>query len=294
MTHALSLVDTFWVKPKDSTLAWDNVSLYTHEFNEVVAKAALTGEYSSNNLATNSPEFTTDGSFAKCWIRENGQIKLLKRGASGAANVGLEPYSEYYITQISKALGLDAVSYDLRSRSGRVCSVCDIFTSEEYGYLPFSAISKNLVSDFDVVDIMASYGLEQQIRDMFVFDAVVFNVDRHKGNFGFIVNNRTQQIEGMAPLFDHNIALLCYAMADDFDDIDVYINKIGPRIGDDFIESAAALLTPSMKKKLIALKGFKFERHPKYNLPEWRIEAIEVAVNNQIEKILDFFSIITL
>ena len=42
-----------------------------------------------------------------------------------------------------------------------------------------------------------------------------------------------------------------------------------------------------MKKKLIALKGFKFERHPKYNLPEWRLEALEVAVNNQIEKILE-------
>ena len=34
---------------------------------------------------------------------------------------------------------------------------------------------------------------------MFVIDAVIFNEDRHKNNFGFIVNNDTQVIEGMAP-----------------------------------------------------------------------------------------------
>lgn len=51
-----------------------------------------------------SPEPTTNGSFAKCWIREGehfpGDIKMLKRGASGFANFGLEPYSEYYASQL--------------------------------------------------------------------------------------------------------------------------------------------------------------------------------------------------
>ena len=37
ITHALSLIDTYWVKPIDSDLTWKKVSLYTHEFNEVIA-----------------------------------------------------------------------------------------------------------------------------------------------------------------------------------------------------------------------------------------------------------------
>lgn len=287
ITHALSLIDTFWVKPVDSTLSWKNVSLYTHEFNEDVAKAAFDGASSGENLFTTSPEYSTDGSFAKCWIREQGQIKLLKRGSSGARNAGLEPYSEFYISQISKALGLNAVQYDLRTRASRVCSVCDIFTSETYGYLPFSALGSKNSYVLDVVDFMESLGFKQEICDMFVFDAVVFNEDRHKGNFGFIVNNETQKIESMAPLFDHNIALLCYAEKDDFDNIDDYLSRKGPRIGEDFVSDARGLLTPSMRKKLIALKGFEFERHPKLNLPEWRLKALEKLINRQIKLILE-------
>lgn len=286
ITHALSLIDTFWVKPVNSKLTWENVSLYTHKFNEVVAKTAFEGGLHGHNLSTTSPEYGTDGTFAKCWIREEGQVKLLKRGSTGARNAGLEPYSEFYISQIAEALGLYSVIYDLRNQNDRICSVCDIFTSEQFGYLPFSAISKNNTSVLDVVEIMSEYGLEQQIRDMFVFDAVVFNEDRHKGNFGFIINNETQEIQDMAPLFDHNIALLCYAEQEDFDNLEQYLEHKGPRIGEDFVQDARALLTPTMRKKLINLKGFEFKKHPKYNLPDWRLEALNKAVNKQIELIL--------
>lgn len=45
VSHALSLVDTFWVKPIDSDLNWNKISLFQHPFNEVIAKTALTGNY---------------------------------------------------------------------------------------------------------------------------------------------------------------------------------------------------------------------------------------------------------
>lgn len=43
VTHVLTLIDTYWVKPKQSALDWKKVGLYTHKFNEVVAKTALEG-----------------------------------------------------------------------------------------------------------------------------------------------------------------------------------------------------------------------------------------------------------
>lgn len=76
------------------------MSLYTHPFNEVIAKTAFEGGLHGRQLSTTSPEYGTDGSFAKCWIREGGQIRLLKRGSSGAGNAGLEPYSEFYAGQL--------------------------------------------------------------------------------------------------------------------------------------------------------------------------------------------------
>lgn len=287
VTHALSLVDTYWVKPVDSKLAWEQVSLYTHEFNEVVAKTAFEGGLHGYNLSTTSPEYGTDGTFAKCWIREGGVIKLMKRGSTGARNAGLEPYSEFYTSQIARELGLDHVEYDLRKHGSRVCSVCDAFTSEEAGYLPFAAVGNELNELIYVIEKFEEYGLREEAVDMFIFDAVIFNEDRHKGNFGFIINNDTNEILGMAPLFDHNIAMLCYAEQDDFNQIDRYLAEKGPRIGNTFVSDARDLLYPGMRRKLQNLYGFKFKHHPKFNLPEERLTALEEVINRQIKLILE-------
>lgn len=286
ITHALTLIDTYWVKPKESKLDWKKVSLYTHEFNEVVAKTAFEGGLHGMNLSTTSPEYGTDGTFAKCWIREKEIIKLLKKGSSGARNAGLEPFSEFYTSQIAKELGLQHVEYGLRSRSGKVCSVCDAFTSESIGYVPFAAIDRDSQSLQRVLQKMAVYGLQKEMIDMFIFDAVIFNEDRHKGNFGVLINNDTQEVVDAAPLFDHNISMLCYAEEEDFSNLPKYLEEKGPRIGTDFVEDAKALLYPEMRKKLQRLLGFSFERHPKMNLPEERLVLLEKAINRQIQLIL--------
>ena len=80
VTHALSLNDTFWVKRVDSPLKWREVSLYRNPFNEVISEAAFDGSPSSSTFSSTSPEFSTDGQYAKCWIRENNAIWLYKTG----------------------------------------------------------------------------------------------------------------------------------------------------------------------------------------------------------------------
>lgn len=104
ITHALTLNDTFWVKPTDSTLKWDQVSLYSNEFDETIARIAFEGGMYGKQFSSTSPEFGTDGAYAKCWIRKGSDILLLKQGSDGARNTGLEPYSEYYSSQISKQI----------------------------------------------------------------------------------------------------------------------------------------------------------------------------------------------
>lgn len=286
ITHALSLVDTFWVKPQDSELTWEEVSLYTHPFNEAIAEAALDGEPQGRHLADTSPEYGTDGSFAKCWIRENDIIKLLKRGSSGARNAGLEPYSEFYAGQLIQAFTDDFVSYDLRTRNNRICSVCDSFTSEKYGFLPYAAVDTTSTSTPNVLTRMKEFGLEEETRLMFVVDAIILNEDRHKNNFGFIVDNDKQEIVKMAPMFDHNIALLPYAEEEDFAKIDDYLSMKGPRLARNWNTTAASCLDSRTKKVLINLSDFKFERHPRYNLPDWRLEALENLIHRNIQEIL--------
>ena len=106
VSHALSLNDTFWVKQADSQLCWRDVSLYQNNFDEIIAEAALNGSFSEQSLSSTSPEFVTDGYYAKCWKRESDGIYLYK---AGSATYELEPLSEYLASQISSILCPNAV-----------------------------------------------------------------------------------------------------------------------------------------------------------------------------------------
>lgn len=288
ISHALSLIDTFWVKDEHSNLDWEAVSLFTHPFNEVIAKTAFEGGLHGQQLSTTSPEYGTDGSFAKCWIRENEIIKMLKRGSSGASNAGLEPYSEFYASQLVSKFTSNFVNYDLRTQDNRLCSVCDIFTSEDYGFIPYAAVDRGNTSVMQVLRNMKDLGFVNEVKTMFVIDALIMNANRHKNNFGFIIDNKTLEIQAMAPLFDHNLALMPYAIdADELTFGSEYYREHGLRLGDEWVKAAAMCLTSKTRKLLIDLHDFKFEKHRKLNLPDWRLESLTVMLHDTIEAILE-------
>lgn len=110
VTHALSLNDTFWVRPADTALTWREVSLYTNDFSEIISEAAFDGTISETDLSSTSPEFGTDGYYAKCWVREGDSIYLYK---SGSAHYEIEPLSEYLAAQLAAELCPAAVPYDM-------------------------------------------------------------------------------------------------------------------------------------------------------------------------------------
>ena len=52
MSVTYSLNDTFWVKPADSSLRWQDVSLYQNDFDEIIAEVALNGSFSEQSLSS--------------------------------------------------------------------------------------------------------------------------------------------------------------------------------------------------------------------------------------------------
>ncbi len=67
------------------------------------------------------------------------------------------------------------------------------------------------------------------LNEMLVFDAVICNVDRHFGNFGVMVDNRTNTIVSPAPLFDHGNSLFNFAGADAWADEAAHWRNISKR-----------------------------------------------------------------
>ena len=291
VSRGLSLNDCYWVTEEGFDGSFDKYNLYDNRFSRTLGQIAFTG-YGSHNVSglTSSPEFTTNGMLPKCWRRDNG-IYLYKGGTQGASNTGFEPYSEFYAYQIAQILGINAIEYGLKKWKDKLFSTCELFTSKEMSFVPVGRIVRSgglkAVRDF-YRELGKEY--ERALDDMIVFDAVILNTDRHYGNFGFLVNSRTNKIAAPAPLFDHGNSLLNYAAKDvltDLKSIRKYADTLLPRVYDDFISEAKPLLTHEHRNGLRKLLNFHFKRHSRYNLPKERLALVESVVREQARNLLD-------
>ena len=283
VSHALSLNDTFWVKQADSQLCWRDVSLYQNDFDEIIAEAALNGSFSEQSLSSTSPEFVTDGYYAKCWKRESDGIYLYK---AGSATYELEPLSEYLASQISSILCPGAVPYDMRFHHGRLVSTCPLFTSESIGLAKTAAITREERSISGLLEYFRSIGSEDAFRRMMILDAIILNTDRHLGNFGVLFDTDTMQVKTMAPVFDNNRSLLFDLDADQLNHAERYITRLTPRFGSDFIIVAKALMTDEIHNDLKNLYGFAFREHPQIPVADNRLEKLSDVVNGQIQQLI--------
>ena len=293
VTRALSLNDTFWCKPADSSLGWRDVSLYENPFNDVIAWLAFEGGLYGELMSTTSPEFGTDGSFAKCWVRHDGQIELLKTGQQGWDGASYEPWSEVMAYQVARALGLEAVPYRLVSRRSHAgtrtpATVCPLFTSEQTGFVNASRLLGR--AGASVGELLRSYaraGSEDAFRRMVVLDALTLNPDRHMGNHGFLVDNNSLKVLGMAPVFDNNQAF-CPGHADS--DLNACYEwarqTLRPKIGGDFNLVAHELLSPAIRRVLAEMGDFRFDRTELPGMPPERVSMMEECVHAQVRGVL--------
>ncbi len=290
-SKGLSLNDCYWVVEEGFNGSFADYNFYDNRFSQILALIAFTGYGSSIRTSLAScPEFTTNGMLPKCWRRQSGQIKLYKGGTSGASNTGNEPYSEYYAYQVAKVMGIDAIPYGLSKWNGELCSTCDLFTSKEYSFLPVGRI----VTTGGMKAVREYYeklGKEfvKALDDMLILDALIFNTDRHFGNFGFLVDNKTNKIVAPAPLFDHGNTLFNYACKDDLSSekaLKTYADTLLPCVYGDFVTTAKQVLTPTHKEGLRHLLTFQFKKHSRYNLPDSRLKLIEKQIQQRARELL--------
>lgn len=294
VTHCLGLNDAFWVKSINSSLIWDEINLYQNPFDDVAQHTAFdTGLYGLK-LSSTSPEFTAEGSFAKCWIQKNDTVVLYKQGATGASNVGLEPYAEYLSSNIGHQIFGDKVlPYGLEMFKDRLCSVCNLFTTEEIGFVPFyRVLPQNRAYTIEaLIKFCRELGFEQDFRRMILLDSIVFNQDRHTGNFGFMVENETQRIISFAPLFDFNVSMLCNAVPEDLLDYDKYEKEymVGHKLGGLFSEVGAGIMTDELRQQLP--EQIELPHHPLYNMDSNRLKQLQKIVDRNYDKVINKSSI---
>lgn len=285
----LSLNDSYWVVPQGFTGTFAQYNLYENRFSEILSLVAYTGIGQSDAAFTTSPELTTNGMLPKAWRFIDGEgIYLYKGGTFGAANTGNEPYSEFYASQVAQAMGLDAVAYELENWKGILASRCKLFTDINTAYIPIGRIVREggLKACLEYYRQLGPEAYEQ-IKSMLVFDAMIYNEDRHFGNFGVLRDNHTGKVTGAAPVFDNGMSLFNFAMPEDFQDLDSYAKTRGTAYGVSFESVCQEVMGPIQARQLRKLIGFTFHRHPRLNWPEYRLEAIERHLQKRVRQLLE-------
>ncbi len=287
--RGLSLNDSYWITEDGFDGSFAAYNLYEHDFVKVLSLIAYTG-YGSSRAAgfSSSPEFTTGGMLRKGWRRLDGRIYLYKGGTSGAANTGNEPYSEFYAAQIAERMGLDHVSYGLAKWKGCLCSTCALFTDLNHSFVPIYRFVKDSTLRSVAADLKRrGDAYYEPFVDMLIFDALICNEDRHFGNFGLMVDNRTNEPYAFAPLFDHGLSLFNYGMPDDFERLEEYAKTRVSSYGVPFETIAKEFITSRQKEQLRRMIGFRFVKDKNYNLPAKRLKAIETWLQNRVRFMLN-------
>ena len=122
---------------------------------------------------------------------------------------------------------------------------------------------------------------------MLVFDALIYNEDKHFGNFGLLRDNRTGEIVAPAPIFDNGLSLFALAMPDHYSNLTEYALTRSPAYRDATFEGICqSFMTARQIEKLRKLLTFSFERHPKLNLPEKRLTDLEKHLRQRASQLI--------
>lgn len=121
---------------------------------------------------------------------------------------------------------------------------------------------------------------------MLVFDALIYNEDRHFGNFGVLRDNHSGKIIAPAPIFDNGLSLFCYAVKEDYAHLDEYAKSRSNPYNIPYEEVCSEVMESRQKEQLRHMIGFRFKRHKSLNLPEEYLQAIERHLERRMRELL--------
>lgn len=285
----LSLNDSYWVVEDGFDGKFDDYNLYDHEFLKALSLIAYTG-YGS----VKAKGFTSSRSLQQtvCFVKVGEKLKIKFTYIKAAQKEPQIPvrnhYSEYYAAQLAQTMGLKHIDYSLASWKKSICSVCEIFTSKDVSYVPIWKFG-----DFPTVVEVANYlktlgdDYYNDFVDMMIFDALIYNTDRHQGNFGLLIDSRTNKLISLAPIFDNGLGLFPYAMDNDLENLSAYAKTRTSAFDVSFDAIAKEFISDRQKAQLRKILNFKFVSNKTYHLPAKRVKVLERFIKNRAVELLN-------
>ncbi len=207
--NGATVTDNYWIREPGSKTSYSDVKFDAEYFKKKVSKSisklALNGSSSSFNFVANNScaaaaELTNVGSFEKCWKNIDGKWWLFKAGNHN------ERFSELFVYYLCSATGISCAVYE--GQNGLIKTLD--FTEGKYNFEPaltFMGEEEDYEKTISALQKICPKAIPDYVRMIFL-DALVMNPDRHTANFGLLRDKKNGKLTGLAPLFDHNMALI--------------------------------------------------------------------------------------
>ncbi len=90
-----------------------------------------------------------------------------------------------------------------------------------------------------------------------------------------------------APIFDNGLGLFPYAMKNDLENLAAYAKTRDAAFGVPFDEIAKAYITDRQRKQLRSILRFSFTKDRNYNLPAYRLHALEKFIRARAGELIE-------
>ena len=179
-----------------------------------------------------------------------------------------------------------------------IASTCPLFTSKDIGFVPIGYFIKS-ESIGEVNELLKEMSnknpqIYKDFQNMILFDALIYNTDRHFGNFGFLIDNKTMEIKGLAPIFDNGASLFSNFDIGEFLEINSMtgLNNYAKDKIHSFYRMSFDILVKNICSKgmvndLKKLNNFHFKRNSKFNLSENRLKILEEFIDRRILELIN-------
>lgn len=202
--HCVSLTDVFWVRMQGEPVSFTEINLYDNHLNEAIVDISLKGRQMTVTNQELAPDLSTKGCFPKAWIRDGQGFRLLKDGGEDTVE------KELLASEICQCFDVRQVKYQKHDYKGQLVTKSDLVTSKSRSMVSKMAFEVyacnhdlNTLAVCKKIDPVTYYGMN-------ILDYLTGNTDRHPENWGFFVDNETNQYTCLYPLMDFNQCFLSY------------------------------------------------------------------------------------
>lgn len=197
--HCLTLTDIYWVRTADESVSFAQINLYENHLQNAFVDVSLRGrQMTVGNVHLLADDASTSGCFPKAWIREKDGFYLLKDGDERAVQ------NELLASRICQCFRCNQIVYEPYEYDGLRVARSHLMTGMEYSIVSREAF-EIYAGNHDIDPMEYILNLDAySFYMMNILDYLVGNTDRHWGNWGFLVDNKTGQALRLHDLMDFN------------------------------------------------------------------------------------------